>query len=51
MSGAVPPMTRPKENRTSPTSIGRPSGTRSASVPASTIPIRLANRKALNTHP
>src|SRR5215469_9579989 len=30
---------------------GHQGGTRSASVPATTIPIRLASRKALNTHP
>ncbi len=51
MVGAVPPMTRPVANSASPASIGRPSGTRSASVPATTIPIRLDSMNALNTQP
>ena len=51
MVGAVPPMTRPTANRASPASIGRPSGIRSASVPAITMPIRLDSRNALNTQP
>ena len=51
MLGAVPPMTRPAAKKTRPASIGQPSGTRSAQVPASTMPMRLDSRKALNTHP
>ena len=51
MLGAVPPMVRPAAKKARPASIGQPSGTRSAQVPASTMPMRLDSRKALNTQP
>ena len=51
MLGAVPPMVRPAAKKARPASIGQPSGTRSAQVPASTMPMRLDSMKALNTQP
>ena len=51
MLGAVPPMTRPAAKNARPASIGQPSGTRSAQVPASTMPMRLDSMNALNTQP
>ena len=51
MFGAVPPTIRPTANRAKPVSIGGPSGPRSESVPATTMPIRLVSMNALNTHP
>ena len=51
MVGAEPPTASPTPKRTSPTANGRRSPIRSAWRPATTIPIRLPRKNALNTHP
>ena len=51
IDGARPPTTSPMAKTTSPAANGTAGRMRSAAVPATTMPMRLPRKKALNTQP